>query len=212
MRSMKTIVTVVLVAAVVLLGGCQPWRQKYMACNADLENLRALFDNAQNAVQQCENEKGRLSQQVQMVMQELQTERSKPIREVGELEKEGGVYDPLSGTVTVTLANDLLFDSGKVTLKSQSKTQLDRISQIIKRDHGDKEVWVVGHTDADPIKKSEWKDNWQLSTERSLAVTRYLVEKGVAAKQLMAAGRGEFDPIGSSKSKNRRVEIVVHTR
>lgn len=192
------------IMGLLLFGGCGKWKEKYNACNAELENLEALFDGSQQALQSCESEKNQLAQM-------LDAERNKATREATALEREGGVYDSARGTITVTLENEVLFSSGKVSLKSASKTRLKRISDIIKREHGGNEVWVVGHTDTDPIRKSKWKDNWQLSTERSLAVTRYLMSQGVSAKQLVAAGRGEHQPIGSSKSKNRRVEIIVHT-
>ncbi len=78
-------------------------------------------------------------------------------------------------------------------------------------------VDIVGHTDSDPIKKSGWKDNWQLSSERALAVLRYLNSKGMRADQIRAVAAGSAKPIASNsssdgKSRNRRVEIVVRTR
>ena len=76
---------------------------------------------------------------------------------------------------------------------------------------------VVGHTDSDPIKKSKWKDNWELSAQRALAVTRYLVDKGIPAGSVRASGCGSARPVASNassrgKARNRRVEIVVHMR
>ena len=210
MQKIKMMVTAGVLVSMALLGGCVPWKQKYETCNANLENLQALFDSAQERVQQCESEKSRLNSQYLAAMEKLKESQAQ--RKAGGLEREGGQYDPVHGTVTVSLASDLFFDAGKVTLKSDPKAKLNRISQIINREHANKEVWVVGHTDKDPIKKSGWKDNWQLSTERALAVTRYLVGQGVSAKQVVAAGCGEFRPVGSSKAKNRRVEIIVHTR
>lgn len=200
---LRKTIAVMGILGLLLVGGCGKWKEKYEACNAELENLEALFDGSQQALQACEADKNQLAMM-------LDAERNKAARQESDLEKEGGVYDAARGTITVTLENEVLFDSGKVTLKSASKTRLNRISEIIKREHGGNEVWVVGHTDTDPIRKSKWKDNWQLSTERSLAVTRYLMTQGVSAKQLVAAGRGEHQPIGSQKSKNRRVEIIVH--
>ena len=213
MQQKKLVMVAGMVMAIVVLGGCQPWQKKYEACNAELENLQALFDGGQDTARQCEDERIRLAQQIQSLQQDLAAARTQATsREKSDLEKEGGVYDPTRGTITVTLANDVLFDSGKVTLKSQPKSKLNRISEIVKRDHAGKEVWVVGHTDTDPIKKSGWKDNWQLSTERALAVTRYLLSQGIAAKHLVAAGRSEYHPVSRDKAQNRRVEIVVHTR
>ena len=120
------------------------------------------------------------------------------------------MFDPKKGTITVALASDVLFDSGKAILKSESKSKLNRIAGIIKQQYAGKEIGVVGHSDTDPIRKSKWKDNWELSCERALAVTRYLIEQGIPAKQLAASGRSEYHPVGSTKSQNRRVEIVVH--
>ncbi|MCK5269550.1 MAG: OmpA family protein [Sedimentisphaerales bacterium] len=213
MQQKKLVMVAGMIAAIVVLGGCQPWQKKYEACNAELENLQALFDGGQDTVRQCEDERIRLAQQVQSLQQDLAAARTQATsRKKSGLEQVGGVYDAAKGTITITLANDVLFDSGKVTLKSQPKSKLNRISGIVQREHPRKEVWVVGHTDTDPIKKSGWKDNWQLSTERALAVTRYLLSQGIAAKQLAAVGRGEYHPVSGSKSQNRRVEIVVHTR
>ena len=192
-----------------LVGGCGSWQQKYQTCSAELQNLEALFNGAQQSLQQCQAERDDYSQKWQAAVRSLESKSAQ--RSPGALEREGGVYDAARGTITVTLSTNLLFDSGKVALKRDSKTRLSRITDIIRRDHPNNDVWVIGHTDTDPIKKSKWKDNWQLSTERSLSVTRYLVQKGVRAEQLVAAGRGEFHPVGSNKSTNRRVEIVVHT-
>ena len=192
-----------------LVGGCGSWQQKYQTCSAELQNLEALFNGAQQSLQQCQAERDDYSQKWQAAVRSLESKSAQ--RSPGALEREGGVYDAARGTITVTLSTNLLFDSGKVTLKQDSKSRLGRITDIIRSDHPNNDVWVIGHTDTDPIKKSKWKDNWQLSTERSLSVTRYLVQKGVRAEQLVAAGRGEFHPIGSSKATNRRVEIVVHT-
>ncbi len=201
---LRKIILVIGISAFAMLPGCGEWEEKYKACRAELDNLEALFNGSQQALQDCEAAKMRLSQL-------LESERNKPAqRQQTSLEKAGGVYDASRGTITVTLSTNVLFDSGKAVLKSSSKSNLNNISGIIKREHGGSEVWVIGHTDSDPIKKSKWKDNWQLSTERALAVTRHLIGTGVSAKQLVAGGRGEHKPVGSSKSKNRRVEIMVY--
>jgi len=211
MRWEKMLLVMGLIGLMALGSGCQPWQKKYQSCNAELENLKALFDSAQQSLDECKAGQNQLSSQLADAQRNLASERQKPERQASTLEKEGGVYDASRGTITVTLENEVLFDSGRVTLKSDAKSRLGRIADIIQREHQGKEVWVVGHTDTDPIKKSKWADNWQLSTERALAVTRYLIEKGVGAKQLVAAGRSQYQPIGSSKAKNRRVEIVVNT-
>ncbi len=128
-------------------------------------------------------------------------------------------FDPAAGTITVTLPNAILFDSGKASLKSATSQELDHIRSVLREKYNGKKIDVVGHTDTDPIRKTkdQWKDNWELSAERALTVTRYLIQRGIAEDQIRAVGCGESRPIASNstvsgKAKNRRVEIVVHIR
>jgi chemotaxis protein MotB len=108
-----------------------------------------------------------------------------------------------------------LFDSGKDALKGSASKSLDHIYSVLKAKYPGRHIEVAGHTDSDPIKKSNWKDNLELSSERAMAVARYLREKGIAKEKIAATGYGEGRPIASNataegKKKNRRVEIVVH--
>ncbi|MHC5077322.1 MAG: OmpA/MotB family protein, partial [Planctomycetota bacterium] len=96
-------------------------------------------------------------------------------------------------------------------------TELDHINSVLRSKYGGRQIDVVGHTDSDPIKKSSWQDNWELSAQRALSVLRYLVKQGISSEQIRAVGRGESQPIASNssasgKARNRRVEIVVHMR
>jgi chemotaxis protein MotB len=198
-----------------ITGGCQNWKQKYEICNAEMENLQALFDGSQDALQQCNLEKQQMIDQLNLTRKQIDDVRAQLTRKKDTDLGFGGEkakWDPDKGTITVTLESSILFDSGKASLKSGSKTRLGRIASTIKQKYPGKEISVVGHTDTDPIRKSKWKDNWQLSTERALAVTRYLIGQGIAPKQMEAAGRGEYKPVSGNKAENRRVEIVVHMR
>ena len=73
---------------------------------------------------------------------------------------------------------------------------------------------MFGHTDSDPIRKSGWKDNRELSAQRALAVVRQLQTAGISGGQLVACGWGEHRPLvenstNTAKAKNRRVEIFA---
>ena len=125
----------------------------------------------------------------------------------------------VGGVTTVTLPNTILFDSGKVTLKSASKRVLGNIATVLNRDYASQKIRVEGHTDNTPIRKSKklWADNWDLSCNRAMAVLRYLVSKGISAKRIYAAGYSYYKPVASNAStsgraKNRRVAIVVSPR
>ncbi|MCH8242160.1 MAG: OmpA family protein [Planctomycetes bacterium] len=90
---------------------------------------------------------------------------------------------------------------------------LDRVDEFID-EYRDVRLCVFGHTDGTPIKKSGWKDNWELSTQRSLEVVRYMADRGVARVRLVAGGCGENRPrvqnsSEANRGKNRRVEIFA---
>ena len=109
------------------------------------------------------------------------------------------------------------FTAGKATLKPAAVSELSRIATAIKRDYAGRMVRVEGHTDGDPIRKSGWKDNWELSCERAATVVRQLVTLGIPAENVHVAGYGEHRPVADNKtaagkSKNRRIEIVVMSR
>ncbi len=125
--------------------------------------------------------------------------------------------DAAAGTITVTLPNSILFDSGKAELKKATISELDHICSVVKERYAGRQIDVVGHTDNDPIKKSKWADNWELSAQRALTVTRYLSKGCLPEKEVRATGCGEARPVVpnnsvANKAKNRRVEIVVHMR
>lgn len=113
-----------------------------------------------------------------------------------------------SGSITVRVPGDVLFESGKVALRPSAQQTLARVASVIKRDYPNQTIRVEGYTDTDPIRKSSWKDNLELSLQRSASVHRYLASQGVSPKNMYAAGFGEHRP-ADSKSRSRRVEIVV---
>jgi chemotaxis protein MotB len=115
------------------------------------------------------------------------------------------------GTVTVRVPGDILFASGKVDLKGTAKSTLNQIAGVIRSEYGGNTVRVEGYTDSDPIRKSKWKDNLELSMQRAAAVHRHLQSQGIDADNMYAAGFGEARP-GANKEKSRRVEIVVVLR
>lgn len=213
----KTIALLICLVLFALLPGCTNWEKKYQALSVEHENLKGLLDRERS-------EKGQLADRIsqdQMTIEELQRqieESSKtPADVTGFGEGYDVTFDPSAGTITVTLPNAILFDSGKAELKRATSTELDHIRSVLRDKYAGKQVDVVGHTDTDPIKKSKWKDNWELSAQRALSVLRYLVKRGISEKDIQAVGCGESQPIASNstasgKAKNRRVEIVVHMR
>ena len=213
----KTIGLLVCLVSICLLSGCTNWKKKYKALNVEHQNLKGLLERERA-------EKGQLAEQIsqgQQTIEELQRQISERNQSPGQATGFGDNYDvavdSAAGTITVTLPNAILFNSGRAELKRNTSAELDHILSVLKSRYAGKKIDVVGHTDADPIKKSKWKDNWELSAQRALTVLRYLVARGIPNDMTSAVGRGESQPIASNatrsgKTQNRRVEIVVHMR
>jgi len=118
--------------------------------------------------------------------------------------------------LAVDLAEQIFFDSGKATLKSEGKEVLSKVGDALKS-YEDKIIRVVGHTDNIPMTKSSSAispTNWELSVLRATNVVRHLQEVGIPPERMVPSGRGEFDPIASNdtaegRQQNRRIEIML---
>lgn len=136
---------------------------------------------------------------------------------------EEALSEPLS-TGRVTLNNGRIGISGSVLFASNSdqlqplgrdllKTLVSPLTVYL----NDREqlLMVSGFTDDLPIQKGNdlYKDNWELSAQRALTVTRTLIEEGMPDSMVFAAAFGAQNPTVSNesaqgRSKNRRVEMA----
>jgi chemotaxis protein MotB len=117
------------------------------------------------------------------------------------------------GRMIIALPNDILFDSGKTSVKADGKAALEKVAQVLAT-VSDRDFLVAGHTDDVPIKTAQFPSNWELSTARAVEVVRFLISKGMNGKVLSAAGFAEFDPVvandsATNRAQNRRIEIVL---
>ncbi len=89
-----------------------------------------------------------------------------------------------------------------------------QIAKIIK-DYKNYSVLVEGNTDNVPIKRTNIRNNWDLSTLRASSVVQVLQNDfGVDPSRLTAGGRGEYNPVASNESAdgrqlNRRTQIII---
>lgn len=123
-------------------------------------------------------------------------------------------WTAVPGGAMIAIDASVLFQAGKADLQSQARRTLDGVVSAIQGEYADKDILVFGHTDDQPIKKSGWKDNWELSSQRALAVVRYLQQHNVDSGRLAACGCGEHRPRvpnsgQGNRSTNRRVEIFA---
>lgn len=168
---------------------------------------------AQEKVGSLEQEKASMaasSQQSQKQYDELVQNLSKEV-EKGELQ-----VKQYKNMLSVDLAEQIFFDSGKATLKKGGKDVLKKVGDALKG-YENKIIRVVGHTDNVPVAKSLQKtfpSNWDLSVARATNVVRFLQEVGIPPERMVAAGRAEYDPVAPNdtpegRQKNRRIEIML---
>jgi chemotaxis protein MotB len=212
----KLVVPLITIVALSLMSGCTDYKKKYDYTNVELQNTKGRLETKELENQELANRVAQDQQTIDELQRQIEQLNKTPAQATG-FEGMDVAFDPATGTITVTLPNTILFDSGKATLKNATNKELDHILAVLKQKYASKDVDVVGHTDTDPIQKSAWKDNWELSAQRALSVARYLMEHGIPEKQVRAAGCGPARPIAANtsadgKARNRRVEIVVNMR
>ena len=132
-----------------------------------------------------------------------------------ELEEMGITTDMRAGETVISVPAEVSFGSGKASLSKQGRSALMAVASRLKSEFpASARFHIEGHTDSDPISKSKFKSNRDLSIARAMAVLEYLVtEARVSDERFVVVGHGQYKPVapnsGSSKAKNRRVEIVV---
>jgi OmpA-OmpF porin, OOP family len=108
----------------------------------------------------------------------------------------------------VLTLGDVLFDTGKATLKPGAYGTVDRLANVL-NEAADRKVMIEGHTDS--VGSEEL--NQALSERRAAAVQTALLERGVRSDQIIAVGKGKNYPIASNedaggRQRNRRVEMI----
>ena len=115
----------------------------------------------------------------------------------------------ISGSVLFALNSDELQPEGRQLLKSLAAPLAAYLGTR------DEILMVSGFTDDRPVRDSNRKfaDNWELSAQRALTVTRAMIEEGVPAASIFAAAFGPEQPVASNadaegRARNRRVEMA----
>ena len=120
----------------------------------------------------------------------------------------------LKGVVYISLADNMLYESGTYKINNRAAETLSKIAKIIK-DYKDYDVLVEGNTDNVPISRENIRNNWDLSCLRASSVVQALQnDYGVDPKRLTAGGRGEYNPLQPNtsevgKMRNRRTQIII---
>ena len=106
------------------------------------------------------------------------------------------------------VTNNILFDTGKATLKQESMIEIMRVADYMKKNPTAR-FEVQGHTD----NQGSDKINDPLSQQRAEAIVKALEGLGVDGFNLKAVGKGSHEPVADNKTeegraKNRRVEFI----
>ena len=106
------------------------------------------------------------------------------------------------------VTNNILFETGKATLKPESMTEIEKVAAYMKKNPRAR-FEVQGHTD----NQGSDKINDPLSQQRAEAVVKALADLGVDDFNLKAVGKGSHEPVADNKTeagraKNRRVEFI----
>ncbi len=115
----------------------------------------------------------------------------------------------ISGSVLFALNSDRLQPDGRQLLRSLAPPLAAYLAVH------DEILMVSGFTDDQPVRESnrQFADNWELSAQRALTVTRTLIDEGIPSSSVFAAAFGAEQPVASNadaegRSRNRRVEMA----
>ena len=160
------------------------------AAQADAEQSRLAAQQAQASAQQAETDKAamraRLSEQLNSILQTRDSARG-----------------------LIVSMSDVLFDTGKYSLKPGAREKLAKVAGILLA-YPALNIEVGGYTDN--VGSDEM--NQTLSENRARSVRDYLVQQGVSTNSVSARGFGNTLPVASNdnssgRQQNRRVELLV---
>ena len=160
------------------------------AAQADAEQSRLAAQQAQQTAQQAETDKAAMRTRLSVQLNEILQTRD-------------------SARGLIVSMSDVLFDTGKYSLKPGAREKLAKVAGILLAYPG-LDIAVGGYTDN--VGSDEM--NQTLSENRAGSVRDYLVQQGVLRNSVSARGFGNTSPVAtndnsSGRQQNRRVELLV---
>lgn len=200
--------------------------KKLEAAGVDMKKLNEELQNAATRVSSLsstleEREKALAEYKARAKQLEQIKARFEMLRKkLDELTKLGLAVNIRRNRMVISLPGDVLFESGRESLKKEGQEVLLKVAGIIKADPSlnGRDYQVAGHTDNKPLAGGIFRDNWGLSLMRAREVLMFLVNAdkggGLATERWSAAGFGDTDPIAPNdtdegRQKNRRCDLIV---
>lgn len=186
--------------------------------NEDLQNAATRVSSLSSTLEEREKalaEYKARAKQLEQIKARFEMLRKK----LDELTKLGLAVSIRRNRMVISLPGDVLFDSGRESLKKEGQEILQKVAGIINADSSLKgrDYQVAGHTDNKPLAGGIFRDNWGLSLMRAREVLMFLVsDKGgsLPVEHWSAAGFGDTDPIAPNdtdegRQRNRRCDLIV---
>lgn len=208
MNTSRAIVASLVAVASLTLGGC--------GCDRELAYKDVQIQELERINKELEDQLARkASEQVTKVINNAPAGQSK-----GDTEQDAVGANVKRGErdreIIFSIESSILFKPGSAVLSAEAKESIARVVALIKQKYPNHYVRVEGHTDDQKISRSKdkWADNWDLAGGRAQVVLHYLLDRGIAARDLGFAGYAEQRPVApgsaeAARKQNRRVEIVV---
>jgi chemotaxis protein MotB len=184
------------------------------AAGVDISNLNANLEQQARALEDYR----RRAEQLEAIKKRFELLREK----LQALTKLGLNVTVRNNRMVIQLPGDVLFDSGRETLKKDGQDILNKVAEVVRNDAGlaSRSFQVAGHTDDAPLSGGRFKDNWGLSVMRAREVLAFLITPtdkgggGLNPTRWSASGYGDVDPVKpndtpENKQANRRCELVV---
>src|SRR5580698_3551228 len=211
--------------------------QKYAAAQQQIDDLKAKLKDLGMGLSRSEDEKSKLRQAMSEYEARLKQLDDMKARfrdlkaRLDKLTSAGLKVVVRNNRMVIQLPGDILFDSGKDSLKPDGKKILKQVADVVSGDStlSTRNFQVAGHTDKEPY-AGQYFDNWGLSVMRARQVVTFLVSPdkttdpkgiptggGLSPSHWAAAGYAQFDPVAGTveqqtreeEGKNRRVELVL---
>lgn len=186
-------------------------KKKYEDRISELESMIANLNNELAEIK-------KLSESQKKELDRMSAQANDLEKQLAEEIKRGEIrLKRLHEKLIINIDDRISFDSGSAKLKKGVLNALEKVAEILSN-YPENSIVIEGHTDNVPISTRQFRDNWQLSTERALAVLNFLLKNTkLDPVRFSAAGFGEYQPIVSNdtpenKALNRRVDIVVIPR
>jgi outer membrane protein OmpA-like peptidoglycan-associated protein len=196
------------ITAEIATSDAQAGAQKSANAQAEAERARAAAEQQQQAAQ-ADSDRNRAAaaasdQQLRQAMRDREELRATLLQQLNAILE---TRDTARGLVVNM--SDVLFDSGKFTLRPLAREKLAKISGIVLA-YPTLKLAIEGNTDSVGTEAY----NQVLSEKRAEGVRSYLIEQGVPQSSTTATGLGKTQPIASNatsegRQQNRRVELIV---